>query len=347
MMGGRRVNRAPRPEPLRVMSRAPVSRLFLPYLTVVGWVLGPVLLGAIWRKLGAPASASRRLFNVAFFGCQTTITLFSLWIARIDRSSALLPVLSTSGWLLTAAAAWLISRGLGHGRERRGAFIATMSQSNNGFTLLGFVALALFGEAGLAQATYSQALNAPYLLLFCFPLARLYSSAGATAGKSLGQILLDNVTDPRVYLPLTTISAGLLLNRLEVPRPAAISQLVRPLIYVGTACSGVAVGLLYRGALLRRYWRENAVSFGYRSTLYPLYYAALAWLFGLGPLDARVLILYGLVPSALLANYLAVYFELDTELTSSVFVVSTVTFLLGVLPAYAYLSALPASQLGR
>ena len=47
------------------------------------------------------------------------------------------------------------------------------------------------------------------------------------------------------------------------------------------------------------------------------------------------------VPSALLANYLAVYFELDTELTSSVFVVSTVLFLIGVLPAYAWFSALP------
>ena len=63
-----------------------MAELFLPYLTVVGWVLGPVVLGAVWAKLGAPASASRRLFNVAFYGCQTTITLCSLWIARIDRS---------------------------------------------------------------------------------------------------------------------------------------------------------------------------------------------------------------------------------------------------------------------
>ncbi len=92
------------------------------------------------------------------------------------------------------------------------------------------------------------------------------------------------------------------------------------------------MGLLFRGAQLGRYWRENAISFAYRSTVYPLYYAGLAWLCGLGPLDARVLTLYGLVPSGLLSNYLAVSFELDTELTSSVFVVSTVTFLVAVLP---------------
>jgi predicted permease len=97
---------------------------------------------------------------------------------------------------------------------------------------------------------------------------------------------------------------------------------------------------LFRGAQLSRYWRENAASFVYRSSLYPLLYAGLAVAFGLGALDTRILVLYGLVPSALLANYLAVYFELDTELTSSVFVVSTVTFLAVVLPVYAWLSRL-------
>lgn len=317
-----------------------MRQLFLPYLTVVGWVLGPVLAGAIWNRVGAPAAAARHLFNFAFYGCQTFITLCSLWIARIDRTSVTMPLLSTSGWLVTAGVAWLVSVWFQHPPERRGAFIATMSQSNNGFTLLGFVALVLFGELGLAQATYSQAFSAPYLLLFCFPMARVFSSKGGGARKSMGQLVLENARDPRVFLPLGTISIGLGLNLGGVARPPVLSDIVRPLIYVGTACSGAAVGLLYRGALLKRYWRENLFSFAYRSTLYPLYYAGLAWLFGLDALDARILILYGLVPSALLANYLAVSFELDTELTSSIFVVSTVLFMISVLPAYAWLSAL-------
>lgn len=315
-----------------------MSELLLPYLTVVGWVLGPVLLGATWGRFGAPASASRRLFDFSFYGAQTLITLCSLWIARIDRTSAAMPLLAASGWLATAGVAWLVSRWLEHPPEKRGAFIATMSQSNNGFSLLGFAALVLFGEAGLAQATYAQALMSPYLLLFCFPMARMYSRYGAASGKSIGRVLLDNVRDPRVFLPLAAISCGLLLNVCDVPRPESVSTLVRRLIYIGTASSGVAVGLLFRGAQLRQYWRENVVSFVYRSSLYPLFYAGLALAFGLDPLDARILILFGLVPSALLANYLAVAFELDTDLTSSVFVVSTVAFLAGVLPAYAWFS---------
>ena len=67
----------------------------------------------------------------------------------------------------------------------------------------------------------------------------------------------------------------------------------------------------------------------------------MALLFGLDPPVARILFMYGLVACALLANYLAVLFELDTDLTSSVFVVSTVAFMVSVLPAYAWLSKLP------
>jgi predicted permease len=322
------------------MSGPRMSELLWPYLTVVGWVLGPVAVGAIWAHFGAPPSASRSLFNFSFYGAQTLITLCSLWIARIDRTSVVMPMLATSGWLLTAGFAWLVGNWLRHPRGRRGAFIATMSQSNNGFTLLGFVALVLFGDVGLAQATYSQAFSAPFLLLFSFPVARAHSSVGPGGGKSFVQLLKDNVRDPRVFLPLCAIGSGLVLNFLRVARPPFVSGIVRRLIYLGTATSGCAVGLLFRGGQVRRYWRENLISLGYRTTLYPLFYAGLALAFGLAPLDTRILILYGLVPSALLANYLAVVFELDTALTSSVFVVSTVAFLSAVLPMYAWLSRL-------
>jgi predicted permease len=55
---------------------------------------------------------------------------------------------------------------------------------------------------------------------------------------------------------------------------------------------------------------------------------------GLSALDTAILVLYGLVPSALLANLLAVFFELDTDLTSSMFLVSTGLFLVFVLPVF-------------
>jgi predicted permease len=305
------------------------------YLKIAGWVAVPIVAGMLGRRLGAPRSLSRPLFDCSFYGCYTPLMVLSVWIARLSDRAAWLPILTLSGWLISAGLAALASRPLGHDPRARGAFIMVMSQSNVGFTLLGLVALTLFGEPGLAQAAYAQLFYVPFYLLFCFPVARAH---GKRQNGGVGRLLLVNVRDPRVWVPLAALGAGLGLNLSGVPRPALFVHFVGPAIYGGAALAGVAIGLLFNGFHVRRYRREHLISFGYRSTLYPLLYAGMAALFGLGGLDTRVLVLYGLVPSGLLANVLAVYFELDTELTSSVFMLGTAAFLAAVLPAYAYLT---------
>lgn len=310
-----------------------MSPLVADYLRITAFIALPIGLGAALERFGVERRRSRQLFNFAFYGCQTSAAVLSIWIARLDGAARLLPVLTLAGWLVSALLAWLLSQALRHPARARGAFIACLSMSNNGFTMLGFVALALFGEAGLAQAAYAQLLYTPFFLLFCFPIGRHYGST--EPGLSLSGMLLKNALDPRVWLPLVAMAVGLALNFTHVPRPAVAAALTRGLIYTGTIASSVAIGLLMSGFRLRRYWRENVASFAHRSTLFPLFYFALAKLFGLDALDTKILVLYGLVPSALLANLLAALFELDIELTLSVFIVSTGLFLALVLPLFA------------
>lgn len=305
-------------------------------LKISAWVLLPIAFGVLLSRLGVPKRASRGLFAFSFYGCQTAVTASAIWVARIHAEARILPVLALTGWLITAALAGLLSRQLEGHSPRRGAFVLSMAMSNNGFTLLGLVALAAFGEAGLAQATYTQLLYTPFFLLCCFPIARAFGSSADP--KPLARTLLENTVDPRVWLPLLAITLGLALNGGHVPRPELLGRVMRGLILLGTAASSCAIGLLFNGFHLRRFWRENLISLVYRGTLYPLFYWAVARFAGLGPLDTRILVLYGLVPSALLANMLAVFFDLDSELTSSMFMVSTVLFLLLVLPVYLLFS---------
>jgi len=308
-------------------------------LKISAWVLLPIAFGVLLSRRGVSRRVASRLFALSFYGCQTAVTACAIWIARIQAEARVLPALALSGWLVTAGLAWLVSRKLEGKAQARGAFILSMAMSNNGFTLLGFVALAAFGEAGLAQATYTQLLYTPFFLLCCFPIARAFGRQAEP--QPLSKTLLENAVDPRVWLPLSAISLGLALNVGQVPRPAFVPQLTRGLIFVGTAMSSCAIGLIFGGFHLRRYWRENLLSLVYRCTLYPILYWGIARLAHLSPLDTRILVLYGLVPSALLANMLAVFFDLDSDLTSSVFMVSTVSFLLFVLPAYL-ISAQPS-----
>jgi len=303
---------------------------------ISAWVLLPIAFGVLLSKAGVPKRAASALFAFGFYGCQTAVTTAAIWVARIQAEARLLPALALSGWLVTAALAWLVSGKFESRSPKRGAFILSMAMSNNGFTLLGFVALASFGEAGLAQATYAQLLYTPFFLLGCFPIARAFGRQASA--EPLLQTLRENAVDPRVWVPLLSIGLGLALNAAHVPRPAFVPRITHSLIFLGTAASSCAIGLIFSGFHLRRYWRENLLSLGYRSTLYPLLYWGAARLAGLRPLDTRILVLYGLVPSALLANMLAVYFDLDSDLTSSVFMVSTISFLVFVLPAYLLLA---------
>jgi predicted permease len=305
---------------------------FLQDLKISAWVLLPLLPGMLLTRLGVPKRAARDLLNVSFYGCGTAVMVFAIWVARIQAEARLLPLLALAGWLLTALIAWPVSARLSKDRPRRGAFIVSMAFSNNGFTLLGLVALASFGETGLAQATYAQLMYTPFFLLCGFPIARAFGRLATPT--PLGALLKENALDSRVWAPLLAISCGLLLNATHVPRPPLLASITRVLILIGTAGASCAIGLLFSGFHLRRYWRENALSFLYRCTLYPLLYWSLARVSGLRPLDTATLVLYGLVPSALLANLLAVFFELDTELTSSMFLVSTALFLLLVLPVF-------------
>ncbi|HEY4104372.1 MAG TPA: hypothetical protein VGM44_10790 [Polyangiaceae bacterium] len=310
---------------------------FYEELKIALWILLPIAAGVIFGRFGVPKRAARHFFNFAFYGCQTAVTVCALWIARIRAEAGYLPILALSGWLITAVLAWLVSRKWADESPKRGAFILSMSMSNNGFTLLGFVALALFGEPGLAQATYAQMLYTPFFLLCCFPIARVFGSRSGR--RPLPALLLENALDPRVWVPLLAIALGLGLNAGHMHRPAIVSTLTRLLIYVGTTSSSIAIGLLFSGLHLRRYWRENLVSVLYRTTFYPLFYFGLARAVGLRALDTAILVLYGLVPSALLANLLAVFFDLDTDLTSSMFLVSTGLFLIFVLPVFTIMVA--------
>ena len=96
----------------------------------------------------------------------------------------------------------------------------------------------------------------------------------------------------------------------------------------------MAVGLLLEGVQPRRYLRESVFSFAFRSTAYPLLFLGMAVVAVLNHLDTSVLVLFGLVPSALFSSLIADFFGLDTALATAVFVTSTVLFVLLVLPLY-------------
>ncbi|WP_372807832.1 AEC family transporter [Pontiella sp.] len=301
------------------------------YLKLFLLVVLPLLCGMAFSKKPWSGAVSSRLFALALYAFQTSVAFLAVWNARLVNNAWALPFIALAGWFLSMAIGLAAQPFMRHDQPQRGAFLFTLCLSNHGYTLLDIVALVVFGEAGLAQATYTQLLIIPFLILVCFPVARHFG--GGLQPGTVGQLLKQNLVDKR-NLPLVAMLAGLVLNASGIPRPAVFGDVVHIAVYLGTLVSGVAVGLLFKASHVLAYKKENLFSIVYRSTLYPLFFFGAARLFNLNPLDTVILVLFGIVPSAIFSNLIADLFHLDKNLANSVYLLSTTLFLIVVLPVY-------------
>lgn len=301
------------------------------YLKLFLAVVLPLIGGMLFSKKEWAARWSSRLFALALYLFNTLIAFLAVWTAQLVNNAWILPFIVLIGWLLSMGIAYAAQSLMKHESKQRGAFLFSICLSNHGYTLLGIIALVVFGEAGLAQATYAQLLIVPFLILFCFPIARHFSDESTAGG--LGQLLNDNIVDKR-NLPLLAMLAGLTLNMTGVERPAIFSSILPPTVYLGTVVSGFAVGLLFNASKIWKFRKENLFSLIYRSTFYPLFYIGAARWLNLSPLDTVILALFGIVPSAIFSNLIADLFKLDKDLANSIYIVSTTIFLVIILPIY-------------
>ena len=303
------------------------------YIKLLLLVVLPLVIGMLLSGRAFARTLASRLFAVALYLFHTLVVFLAVWTARLANHSWMLPFIALAGWLLSLGAAYVAQPLMRHKPTERGSFLFVMTLSNHGYTLLGIVALIVFGERGLAQASYAQFLITPFLVLVCFPVARHFS-ADHDSG-TIGQMLKENILDKR-NLPLVAVLGGLLLNICGVERPAVFSTVTPIAVYLGTLVSGFAIGLLFRASHILKFKKENLFSILWRSTAYPLYFLGAARLFHLDQLDSLILLLFGIAPAAVFSNLIADLFKLDRDLANSVYIVSTLVFLVTALPIYLF-----------
>ena len=72
---------------------------------------------------------------------------------------------------------------------------------------------------------------------------------------------------------------------------------------------------------------------------YPLFFLLAARWLDLPRMESFILVLFGLVPSAIFSNLIADLFNLDRHLANSVYIISTLLFLMVSLPVYLCVTA--------
>jgi predicted permease len=296
-------------------------------------IIIPFIAGCALRtRLASPQELSRSLVRVNIFCLEPLIVLWCTWGLTMSAELMVLPVfglgLVAAGVLAgSVAATFLKLEG-----PRRKSFLISTSLANHGFTMGGALCYFFFGEKGLGYSVILVLYFIPYVYCLVFP----YSKAG-TGGRIFPRGELKKIIFTLQNMPLFAMAAGLLLSSTGISRPD-IAFPVDWLLLCSVSLYYFTLGITFTGVDIGGTRRELAALSVIKFIILP---GAAFMLLSLLPLDSAVkgvIQMQACMPAAIYSVVTAVLFDQDSDLASSLFVSSTVIFLVGVLPVIFLLS---------
>jgi predicted permease len=220
-------------------------------------------------------------------------------------------------------------------QRSRLTLILAGSLSNMGYTGGAFVCYALFGTTGLAMANIYPVFWISTVYLIFFPLLKIQElrTKDSDAKFRFGQIL-----DLR-FLVLPAVIAAVVLNLTGVKSPAFIAKfhIIDILVYIASCLSFFAIGLQVKLSRLKNYINLYFPLAVIKFILTPVVALLIIWLLALtgqnltGPVQ-KVIIVLAVTPSAVLMVTMSNVFDLDGPLASALWIVTTATFAIIVVP---------------
>lgn len=187
----------------------------------------------------------------------------------------------------------------------------------NTFVGLGAVA-ALEGGAGITLFAVAIALAIPVLNVLCvLTLARYGAHGQSTSFK--GQVLFL-AKNPLIIACLI----GIAMNLADITLPAGIAPVFKMLGSMAAPMGLLTVGAGLQWEAARNGGRAVLLSCALKLMVYPLMLYGAAKLWGLGPLETKVMVLWGTMPTASASYILARQMGGDAPLAAAIVTVSTI-----------------------
>lgn len=282
--------------------------------------LGPVFLlilfGALLRRIAFPGdgfwpNAERFTYYVLF----PAMLVAKLAVAQVG-DTPLLPTLGNVLWLLLGGSAlmWLLRRRI----AGDGAAFTSVFQGGIRFnTYIGMAcADALYGDAGLVLAAVTVAIMIPLINVLCVSAFHLTLHRGNLRPRALIRLLLSN--------PLILgCVVGILLNRSGIGLPgwsrATFELLGSAALPLGLLAVGVALDVRALHGARRELLAASAVRF----VAMPLLLLGSLQLMPLPSLNAQVMLLFAVLPTATSSYILARQLGGDTVLMANLVTLQT------------------------
>lgn len=273
-----------------------MTELFVAILFAINVTLPSVLMlafGVLLRRTGQvdaafAARASRLVFNYGL-----PCLLFSKLVAsdiQYEEQARLLAAGITTTFILYLAAELYAWRLVSDARDK-GVFVQGVFRSNMAIMGLAFV-LNAYGEAGLAAgAVYVGVVTLLYNVLSVITLSRSGEGSWHSRLAVVGRNLVRNPL-------IVAIVLALVLQRMQVPVPAAIMQTATYMANIALPVALICAGATFDArAILRTSDISLQASIG-RLVVAPLVAVAVGLLFGLRGIPMGVLFLMSAMPVA-------------------------------------------------
>ncbi len=269
------------------------------------------------------------------------VVLFSFW--KLELTSAKIFTLPLAGMAISTLAlapAFFFVKVHGLNRKQAGSYLTSAMFSNIGYTLGGFIAFVLYGEAGFGLTVLYCLYFKPFYYTIGFYIAENYSSKkGVKIKDNLKKVFTDGI---RLF-PLLGLAGGIGLNLLGVPRPGFIQQLNGFLIPATTFIYMFAIGMTLKLRAVKRF-KVPVLSMSVIKFIWsPLIGLAIAYFLGyrfiMGGLLFKVALIESFMPSAITSLMLPALFNLDQDLSNSCWIFTTL-LLIPLLPVMFWILSL-------
>lgn len=186
----------------------------------------------------------------------------------------------------------------------------------NTFVGLGAVA-ALEGGAGITLFAVAISLAIPVINVLCVLTLARYGAHGQ--GTSLKGQVLFLIKNPLIIACLI----GITLNLLDAPLPPGIAPMFKMLGAIAAPMGLLTVGAGLQWQAAKAGGPALSVSCVLKLLVYPAMLYGLSRLWGLGPLETKVLVLWGAMPTASASYILARQMGGDAPLAAAIVTIST------------------------
>lgn len=247
-----------------------------------------------------------------------SVTLPATILVSLDRV-----VFSPTAWKLPLSAclitiplllfAWAIARALKLDRPTQGGFALAVACINSVYFAYP-VALATFGEDGLAQAVLFDLGQTTLTLTVLYPMALWHGTHHPSSHPALQRL----VTSPPLWalvVILTVKAAGLHL-------PDGLRMVLTPVHLLTTPLASLVLGLSISVHAVRHTWKLTSLGVGLRMAGGFLLGWIVTWLLGLTGMERASVLLIAGMPSAVTAVIVSTEAKLDDDLVTSIVAVS-------------------------